>query len=126
MIFERVADYICDHNRGKATEDERKQFEKELLNGSIIRDFDLLRETLITLLADETAEAEELADELAGAYNTEFRICDICGEIMFDRYVYDGYKYYCSKKCLYTDFDEDGWYDEEYASNEESYYTQWY
>lgn len=70
MIFERVANYICDHNRGKATEDERKQFETELLDGSIIRDFDLLKETLTTLLADETAEAKELADELAGAYNS--------------------------------------------------------
>ena len=124
MIFERVAEYIADHNRGKATADEKKQFEKELLDGSIIRDFDLLKETLTTLLADGTDDGFNLADELAGAYNTDFRICVICGDVMLNGYVYNGYKYYCSKKCLYTDFDEDGWY-EECASNEESYYTEW-
>lgn len=129
MIFEKVANYICDHNRGKATADERKQFEKELLDGAIIKDFDLLRETLTTLLADETAEAEELADKLAGAYNTEFRICSKCGEIMFDGYiVFDNY--YCSDECLHKDYSPEEYMRlyEEYKDDMNCYvfYTEWY
>lgn len=129
MIFEKVANYICDNNRGKATADERRQFEKELLDGAIIKDFDLLKETLTTLLADETAEAEELADELAGAYNTEFRICSKCGEIMFDGYiVFDNY--YCSDECLHKDYSHEEYIKlyEEYEDdmNCHVFYTEWH
>lgn len=124
MIFERVANYICDHNRGKATADERKQFEKELLDGAIIKDFDLLKETLTTLLADGTDEGFNLADELAGAYNTEFRICSKCGEIMFDGYiVFDDY--YCSDECLHKDCTHEE-YMRLYEEYEDVFWTQWY
>lgn len=126
MTIERVVNYICDRNRGKATEDERNEFIRELKLAAELKAIDILEETIETLIADETDEAEELAHELAEVFNMDFRVCDMCGAIMFDGYVRDGgWVYYCSEKCLAEDFDEDGWY-KECESNEESYWTQWY
>lgn len=80
------------------------------------------------LYGDPTAEDIEenrLLFTPDGEIFGEYRVCDVCGEPMIQGYVYDGYKYYCSEKCLYTDFDEEGWY-KECENNEESYWTHWY
>jgi hypothetical protein len=87
---------------------------------------DILRDSLEMLVADGTDEMEDLGHELADLWGMDFRVCDMCGSIMFDGYVRDGgWIYYCSEECLYTDFDEEGWC-KECENNEESYWTQWY
>ncbi len=56
----------------------------------------------------------------------EIRVCSICGKEMDDGYCVDaGLRYYCSDECLHKDFTPEEW-KEEYETNEDSYWTQWY
>ena len=55
----------------------------------------------------------------------ETRICDVCGKLMVSGYVFDGgSRYFCSDKCLHTQFTDEEW-EQEYNSNEDSYWTEW-
>jgi len=55
-----------------------------------------------------------------------FRVCDVCGNIMFDGYYAgDGTgKHYCSDKCLSTDYTMQEWEDM-YTPEGNNYYTEW-
>lgn len=59
-IIGKVADYICDHNRGKPTIDERNKFKNDLAHDFKYGNGDLLMETYDTLMdwcnEDDTAK----------------------------------------------------------------------
>lgn len=53
------------------------------------------------------------------------RRCSVCGKLFKEGYCVDmGADYYCSEDCLHTAFTDEEW-EEEYNSNDQSYYTEW-
>lgn len=58
-------------------------------------------------------------------YDSEFRVCSECGNIMINGFVVEGtYEYYCSDECLHKHYTEEEY--ENMYEEDEAYWTQWY
>lgn len=55
------------------------------------------------------------------------RVCDECGEIMWEGYMVEqGLAHYCSDECLHKNFTEEEWNEMYDNGNGDSCYTEWY
>lgn len=54
----------------------------------------------------------------------EYRICDVCGKVMWEGFLIYGWEHYCSEECLHTEYTK-----EEYAKlydEDDGFWTHWY
>ena len=66
----------------------------------------------------------ELVEWMQNYDPTDYRVCENCEKAMSAGFcIDDGLAYYCSEKCLFTDYTEEG-YQYMYERGE-AYYTEW-